>query len=151
MATLGLSSGATLAEGNCTYRELRHGSCAGEMTQRVEGPKARLTLSRHAVRPGGTIKVRIENHGTEDLGYGLAKTLQRYEGGRWMQLPGRPVFGVRLVVRANAVGTWQPIHIPNKSAPGRYRVRKKVTPIFSDKPKPLFLFAYFKVCQACMG
>lgn len=112
--------------------------------------RVKLDLSKHAVSPGGSLKTRIDNGSTTDLEYGRAQGLQRYEHGRWVKLPEKPVLQPLYVVRAGEVGRWQSLHIPNKAEPGRYRVRRMVTPISSKQSKQHALFGYFNVCKKCM-
>lgn len=109
----------------------------------------KLDLSRHAVRPGGTIKSRVDNGSTTDLEYGRAQSLQRYEDGRWVKLPEKPVFQSLYVVQAGEVGRWQSLHIPKKAEHGRYRVRRMVAPIRPKQGKRHSLFGYFTVCRKC--
>lgn len=107
-----------------------------------------LDLSRRTTRPGGTLKLRIENDSMEDIEYGRAVSLQRYERGRWVRLPEKQVLDVGLVVRAGSASAWQSIHVPADALPGRYRVRKIVTPIDVRAAQPIPLLAYFRACEA---
>jgi hypothetical protein len=120
--------------------------CASSTIRDSNGPKVRLGLSQRTVQPGGVIKSRLENGGMRDLGYGREQTLQRFQNGRWVKLPQEnPVFQSLSVVHAGMAGRCQSVHIPATAQHGRYRVRQKVVPLASPKPKRIFLIAYFRV------
>jgi hypothetical protein len=88
--------------------------------------KARLGINRTIMRPGGTLRVRIEDLGTKDLSYDLAYQLARRSEGVWTNLPPKAVFGPRLHVRAGTASECQSIEIPRHARLGRYRITKKL-------------------------
>lgn len=107
--------------------------------------KARLGINKTTVRPGGAVRVRVENFGATDLGYGLAYELARRERRSWVTLPPEPVFMPRLYVRAGTASECQSIGIPRHAIPGRYRIAKKVRPVGSGRAKEVVVRATFKV------
>ncbi|HEY5052917.1 MAG TPA: immunoglobulin-like domain-containing protein [Solirubrobacterales bacterium] len=105
--------------------------------------KVRLGVDRGSVRPGGQLRVRVEDLGTEDVVYGLAYELARWEGGSWVKQRTGPFFKSRSFVRAGTASACQGIDIPSQAAPGLYRVSKKVAPKL--KTKSMNLMAEFRV------
>jgi hypothetical protein len=132
----------------CEARQGGSGSCGPLVNQRK---LVELRLSRYSVHPGGTFKSRIKNDSTEDFGYGRARSLQRYEDGRWIRLPEKQVLDIGLVVRAESVSPWQGIHIPAEARPGRYRVRQMVRSIDQQPTSQFPVYAYFRVCKGCIS
>ncbi len=61
--------------------------------------KVRLGIDKKSVRIGGTVRVRIENLGTQDVAYGDQFELARFNEGAWAKLPSHPVFAPRFTVR----------------------------------------------------
>jgi len=109
--------------------------------------KARLGINKKTVRPGGALRVRIEDFGTKDLAYGLTYELARRDGGSWVKLPPRPVFAPRLYVRAGMASECQSIDIPRDAIPGRYRIAKKVRPVGAGRTKEVVVRATFRVLR----
>jgi hypothetical protein len=109
--------------------------------------KARLGVGRRSVRPGGKLRVRIEDLGTEDLAYGIAYGLARREAGSWVQQPTGPFLAPLSVVRAGTAGACQRIDIPGQDAPGLYRVQKWVEPVASRHHRTIAVTATFRVLR----
>lgn len=80
-----------------------------------------------AVRPGGSVRIRLENRGAEGASYGLPFTLERRDNRRWIRLPSQgPFFLPLLGLPPGKVGEWQRVEIDGSDPPGRYRVQKRV-------------------------
>jgi hypothetical protein len=128
------------------------GSFCSRPTIRVEAVpppfKARLGISKPSVRPGGRLRVRIEDLGTEDLAYGVAYGLARREGGSWVKQPTGPFFAPRLVVPAGTAGACQAIHILSHAVAGLYRISKKVGPASGGPSKQVAVRATFRIRAA---
>lgn len=111
----------------------------------VSAVKARLGISKKTVRPGGALRVRIEDFGTSDLVYDLAYELARRKAGSWVKLPTGPFFAPRLVVSAGTASVCQGIDIPRHAASGLYRIRKSVEPVGSQPRQRIPVEARFRV------
>lgn len=92
-----------------------------------------LHIDRKAARPGGSVRVKIENDSSREIAYGLEFELARSVSGHWRKLPGQPVFAPRFSLPPAGVGPWQWISVPRQASSGRYRVRKWVEPSGSAK------------------
>jgi hypothetical protein len=101
-------------------------------------------VSQRMDRPGGVIKIRVENGSVGDLAYGLARVLQRFDGGRWVSLPSTPVLQPLIVVRAGMTSRCESVRIPGTAQPGKYRVRKALMSV-SEAHKQISAFGYFRV------
>lgn len=108
------------------------------------GPKVRLGVSQQVVRPGGVVKIRVENGSAGDLGYGRARVLQRFDGGRWVSLPSTPVLQPLIVVRAGMTSRCESVRVPGTAQTGKYRVRKMISSV-SEAHKQIPAFGYFRV------
>jgi hypothetical protein len=107
--------------------------------------KARLAISGTAVRPGGVLRIRLENVGAGDFSYVLAYGLARRDHGSWTRLPTGPFFAPLLVVRAGTASPCQSVGIPRDADAGRYRVTKKLRRVGSSRTAPVFVRATFRV------
>jgi hypothetical protein len=84
-----------------------------------------LKLDRRTVRPGGKLRLRVENLGTDEVSYSDSFTLERHEKGRWLKLPNQgPFFASLHGLSPGAAGQWQVAHITDSDIPGLYRVQK---------------------------
>jgi hypothetical protein len=114
------------------------------VTEVQGGPKVRLGVSQRMVRPGGVIRIRVENGSAGDLAYGRARVLQRFDGGRWVSLPSHPVLDSLFVVRAGMTSRCESVRVPGMAQAGRYRARKKISSV-SEAHKQIPAFGYFRV------
>ncbi len=121
----------------------------GNASIRVEGDpppfKARMGISETAVRPGGVLRIRLENVGAGDLSYGLAYELARRAHGSWTKVPTGPFFAPLYVVRAGTVSPCESVDIPRDADPGRYRITKKLRPVGPGRTAPVVVRATFQV------
>lgn len=108
------------------------------------GPLVRLGVLQRVIRPGRVLRTRIENGSARDLGYGRERVLQRFDDGRWVSSPSRPVFQPLSVVRAGMTSPCQSLRVPRAAQAGRYRVRQMLTPP-SKSAKQIRAFGYFRV------
>ncbi|MEX0660004.1 MAG: immunoglobulin-like domain-containing protein [Egibacteraceae bacterium] len=76
------------------------------------------------VPPGGTVTLVIHNRRDERLGYGLAYTLERWDGHAWTAVPTQGWKGPALLVEPGGVSAPQEIPVPPTD--GWYRVTKTV-------------------------
>jgi hypothetical protein len=86
--------------------------------------QVRLGLSRQTVRPGGTVKARLENLGTESIGYGYPYSLERYRDGGWVPIPRGPFLMPLFHAPPGTASRCDAIRIPERAAAGVYRVGK---------------------------
>jgi hypothetical protein len=96
---------------------------------RVVKPRIAVRLSAGAsyVAPGGTLNVRLENRGTETVGYGEAYALDRLVKGKWVSAGGSgPTFSSQETLVAGTTNGCSRVSIPSRAVPGRYRVRKAI-------------------------
>jgi hypothetical protein len=107
--------------------------------------KVRLGLNKKSVRPGGGLRIRVENLGTQDVAYGLAYELARFEKGIWIKLPTGPFFAPRFVVPAGSASSCQKVQIPRHAPPGLYRIRKVVRPAAPSGDQRRVVTATFRV------
>lgn len=108
------------------------------------GPKVRVGVSQRVARPGGAVKIRVENGSARDLGYGHARVLQRFDDGRWVSLPSKPVLDLLIVVRAGMTSRCESVRVPRTAQTGKYRVRKMISSV-SEAHKQIPAFGYFRV------
>jgi len=110
--------------------------------------KVRLGLARAVVRPGQRVYSRLENFGTETVGYGESFTVQRREGGRWV---GQPDLTPDLwllwlgFLPPGGTGLCNSVTLPDDTSPGRYRFVKQVQPGPGHRRKGVTLTAPFTV------
>lgn len=95
----------------------------------------RLAIDRRVASPGGKVRVRIENHGSEDVASTPRYGLSRRTKGTWVNIPTGPFFAPRTVVRAETSGPWQAVHLPNRARAGVYRIRKWVELVEAPRGK----------------
>lgn len=107
--------------------------------------KARLAISGTAVKPGGVLRIRLENLGAGHLSYGFAYELARQAHGSWIKLPTGPFFAPLLGLPAGTASPCQIVKIPRDEDPGRYRVTKKLGRVGSDQTSRLVVRATFRV------
>jgi hypothetical protein len=108
--------------------------------------KARIAVDRQVVAPGERLRVKIENLGTEPIGYGYFYALQRYDHGRWRQAPQVDHFYASLSnLPAGRAGRCQTVPIFETAEPGRYRILKKIRPQESRGSGERTLVKYFRV------
>ena len=107
--------------------------------------KARLAISGTAAKPGGVLRIRLENLGTGNLSYVLPYELARQTHGSWTRLPTGPFFLPRSVMTAGTASPCQIVKIPRDADQGRYRVTKKLGRVDSDRTAPLVVRATFRV------
>ena len=92
--------------------------------------QARLGIRAHMVHRGETVVARLENPGTEKIGYGAGFQLEQREGSSWEVLPGwemppMPRLFDVLSPGATAKGCIS-LRIGRQFAPGHYRIVKTV-------------------------
>lgn len=108
------------------------------------GPKVRIGVSQRVARPGDDVKIRVENGSARDLGYGHARLVQRFDRGRWVSLPSKPVLDLLIVVRSGMTSRCESVHVPGTAQTGKYRVRKMISSV-SEAHKQIPAFGYFRV------
>jgi len=115
---------------------------------------ARLTLKATSFRPGETVSPRLENYGTESLLYGLAYSIESYDGASWARAAidqPRPVPLIGLRTGAGEAASCWDFTIPPHAPPGRYRfvwsgrTSRETIPAHNGS---LRLTAEFRVAQA---
>jgi hypothetical protein len=110
--------------------------------------RVRLGLSRQAVRPGGTVKARLENLGTESIGYSYAYTLERYRGdGRWVLIPQHLFSQPLLHAPPGRASQCDAIRISERAAAGLYRVRKQAITSFLPRWRERVVGETFRVVR----
>jgi hypothetical protein len=106
--------------------------------------RVRLGLSRRSIFSSGQVWARIENIGTQLVTYGHELTVQRFNGGRWSDLPQEPVLQPAFGLGGGMAGRCMYVELPNPARPGRYRVQMTVSTLY-PKRKRLPITAYFRV------
>jgi hypothetical protein len=87
--------------------------------------RARLRLSRRVVGPGGVLRFRLENLGTQEIGYSHFYGLQRFHEGRWASVRlQKKFFAGRRTLPAGRASACQNLRIQRELKPGRYRILK---------------------------
>lgn len=105
----------------------------------------RLWINRASVKPNGTVKVRVDNRGSQPVVFGDPFQLEREEAGTWRRLPGEgPFFAPRHSVRPGMVGEIQVVHVPRWAPRGAYRIKKRVKPAIPEG-RWRFIAARFEV------
>lgn len=108
--------------------------------------QVRLALNRRVIPPGGTLKMRIENLGTQPIGYGYPYALERYQDHHWQPVPGPGPFLMPLLgLQGGRAGVCQAVQISKGAKPGLYRVRKSIRPGIWQKTKAKILGQTFRV------
>jgi hypothetical protein len=108
--------------------------------------RTRLRLSRRVVGPGGVLRFRLENLGTQEIGYGHSYGLQRFREGRWTPVPSRQKFFVdRRTLPAGRASACQNVRIRRELEPGHYRILKAFSYGFKRALKVQFLAENFLV------
>lgn len=110
--------------------------------------EVRLGLDQKSTRPGGALRMRIENLGTQSVAYGLAYELARFQKGAWVKLPTGPFFAPLLSVPAETASKCQTVDIPRHALPGLYRIRKLVRPAAPPRHPQRAVTATFRVKNA---
>lgn len=87
---------------------------------------ARIAVDHKMFHPGQEAFARIENRGSEGVGFGVAYDVQRFEDGHWgRSLLGKPVWpAVEIFMGGGGSGFCMPYRIPFDAPPGRYRFAK---------------------------
>lgn len=118
-----------------------------------------LAVEPRQVEPDGHVSIRMVNRGEVRLGIGSGFTVQRWEGGRWVDVPfpdGMVFFSNEPLLEAGATSDWHhtwPVTHLGETAPmqaGWYRVTKTATvaPRGGDGPddaRELVAHAFFRV------
>jgi hypothetical protein len=95
--------------------------------ERVSSVSVVMRVEPPTVRPGGSVRIRLENRGTEGVSYALPFTLEHREHGRWVKLPSQgPFFAPLFGLAPGTAGEWQKVEIDRSDPPGAYRVQKRV-------------------------
>jgi hypothetical protein len=90
---------------------------------------ASLAVKQKVLRPGGTLRVRVENRGTELLHYFYGYEIQRRVGATWQYVFSGPDGRVpknQPNVLPSVASECQEIPLPPSLPPGRYRVVKEI-------------------------
>lgn len=103
------------------------GSYAGYLQAQDPRFEARLGIDRRKIKPGGKLRVRIENLGTTMIGYGYPYGLQRRKRGSWIAVPTGPFLLPLLGLPAGEAGECQVIRLAPNAPPGPYRISKSVS------------------------
>lgn len=122
--------------------------CSEPSLQREENPpsfKVRLGLSRTSIAPGGDLRVRVENLGSESVTYGFEYRLERRRGSSWVNLPVGPFFASKLSTPVASAGPCQQVELGRKAVPGTYRISKKVWPSDGNRADAKLARAKFQV------
>lgn len=154
--TLMLAGSCCVLQSIATARSVTRSGAAGQFCSKptigveegASAVNARLGINKKTVRPGGTLRVRIEDFGTRGLAYSLTYGLARRNGGSWVKLPPRPIFAPRLYVPAGTASECQSIDIPRGAIAGRYRITKKVRLVGTSRTKELVVRATFRIRAA---
>lgn len=107
--------------------------------------RVRLGIDRKATSPGGKLRIRVENLGTESVAYGYLYRLARYKQGSWIHQPTGPVFGSRLYAQAGRAGKCEEIGMASDAVPGTYRISKEVWPAAYGQSKAITVRTTFQV------
>jgi hypothetical protein len=126
------------------------GTYSSYMKQVPPSSRARLLISPRVAHPGGRIRWRLENLGTEQIDYGEEFVVQRKQDGTWTHVRG---FGeglwslVTAILEPGAAGGCEGQHLPPTLAPGRYRVVQEAELFHwpANKPTTVTLTAPFTV------
>lgn len=90
---------------------------------------ARLALNSNSYRPGQTVFARVENLGTELVGYGVPYAIERLSGSTWSKAPESPrgpwILPL-LLSNPGMSGRCNGFWIPPDMPAGRYRVVKEI-------------------------
>jgi hypothetical protein len=106
--------------------------------------KVKLEISDEVVRPGGKVKIRLENRGTKWLIYTTYFVVGRWEAGHWIRLPKKVLGALRdFPLNSGEAARCQKVVIPQQAPPGTYRVWKTV----EDGRQELFRTATFRVIR----
>lgn len=97
--------------------------------------QVRIGLAKAIRRPGETLLSRVENLGSEPVGYGRKRHLERLTKTGWKTLPGNNVgFDSRSTALPGTAGKCQRTKIPRSAVNGRYRLSQEVTQfVISDR------------------
>jgi hypothetical protein len=96
------------------------------------------------VKPGGSLTVTVDNGGTQTVTYGLAYTIERWDGIAWRKTNLAPtIFPQIAFITPPGKGRPQSIALPADVEPGFYRVVKSVAEDGTDRV--LVLRAQFEV------
>lgn len=109
--------------------------------------RVRLGLSRQRVRPGGTVRARLENLGTELIGYGYPYSLQRYHDGRWVSIPQGPFLLPLFHAPPGTASRCNAIRIPERAAAGLYRVGKSAMAFLPPRRRARVVGETFRVVR----
>jgi len=107
--------------------------------------RVRLGLNVEAVVPGRSLRLRVENRGSESVTYGYAYRLARRKDGLWVNQPVGPFLGAKLFAPAGTAGPCQEVHISRDTLPGLYRVTKKILSAGSVQREPRIIRVTFQV------
>jgi Big-like domain-containing protein len=111
----------------------RRGKVLGMFSEylRVLDPvlEVRISTMRSTYRPGETLLARVENVGTEAVGYGAGFAIERLTGAGWIRVgPNRTVWPKYATgLGAGEAGECMKYAIPNDFPIGRYRFSKAIT------------------------
>lgn len=111
----------------------RRGKVLGTFSEylRVLDPilEVRISTMRRAYRPGETLLARVENVGTESVGYGAGYSIERLTDVGWSRVgPSRTVWPRYATgLGAGEAGECMSYAIPNDLPIGRYRFSKAIT------------------------
>lgn len=88
----------------------------------------KLRLVRDVLRPGERLLIRIENHGSETVSYVESFSVQRFEEGQWMPVPGLAEGRWRMwlgLLSPGKTGRCNSLSLPADTTPGLYRIVKR--------------------------
>jgi hypothetical protein len=110
--------------------------------------RPRLRLTRDVLRAGERLLMRVENHGSEPVGFGAEFGVQRLEGDAWVTAPGLaegPWIRRLWRLGGGGVGGCGALALPSDTPPGQYRITKGVLSSRSPGSKRAQLTAPFVV------
>jgi hypothetical protein len=108
--------------------------------------KVRLGISRTSITPGGDLRVRVENLGTESVTYGYEYRLERRRGNSWVKLPVGPFYASKLSAEGARAGPCEQVEeLERKAVPGLYRISKTVWPSDASRTDARLVRAKFQV------